>query len=206
LAVARCRAAGRPAQSTASNYVPVSFVAQRSPLFTGAAAIAAEAAPLYGEVERLDVGGIAMPTVKIVADEGALAVVYLNDAAVGRGAANRREDVLLVQFFLNTLWGKRDRTGVFGGSGPAPAIDGACGPSTISAIEQFQKWYEGTSGFIDGRVDPVPPGQRVGPHHHQVFTILGLNVNYAFSFGKERHFTLFKDPKFPVMLKPALFA
>jgi hypothetical protein len=33
-------------------------------------------------------------------------LLYLNDAPVGRGSANRRDDVLLVQFFLNALWGE----------------------------------------------------------------------------------------------------
>ena len=47
-------------------------------------------------------------------------LLYLNDLPVGLGSANRRDDVLLVQFFLNALWGKSpDKKTVIGDFGPA---------------------------------------------------------------------------------------
>jgi hypothetical protein len=151
-----------------------------------------------------------MVDVKLREDPGTdIRVVYLIDMAVGRSSANRRDDVLLVQFFLNAMWGKlTDKKTVFGASGAAPAIDGVCGPITIGAIEAFQRWYweePARGGFIDGRVDPVPLGQHVGPLHHRVYTILGLNVNFGFTFGVDRHARLSKEPNFPLELKPRLF-
>jgi hypothetical protein len=137
-------------------------------------------------------------------------VIYLVDAAVGRSAANRRDDVLLVQFFLNTLWGtKPDKATMFGGTGPAPPIDGDCGRITIDAIMLFQRWYWQTpaqNSFADGRVEPVPPGQSFGPIRHHVYSMIGLNVNYGGEFGADRHALLCKEPKFPLELKPKLFA
>ncbi|HVV93373.1 MAG TPA: hypothetical protein VHD15_08145 [Hyphomicrobiales bacterium] len=147
-----------------------------------------------------------MPTVRVVSSPGAITVVYLNDAAVGRGGVNRREDVLLVQYFLNAMWGKlRDKAGKTFGSGAAPKVDGVCGPITVGAIETFQKWYyEGA--FADGRVDFVPPGHRTGSLSNNPYTILGINVNYGFTFGRDRHLALFREPNFPAVLTPSLFA
>jgi hypothetical protein len=136
-------------------------------------------------------------------------LTYLVDAVVGRGGVNRRDDVLLVQFFLNTLWGtKPDKQTVFGGNGPAPRIDGDCGPETINAITVFQRWYWQTpdpGGFADGRVEPLPPGRMFGPLRNMPYTIIGLNANYGSEFGPDRHAMLIKEPNFPNDLKPKLF-
>ena len=62
--------------------------------------------------------------------------------SVGAGATNRREDVITVQTLLKSA------------GFPLGALDGVCGPKTISAIKQFQ------SRFLtrpDGRVDPFGP-------------------------------------------------
>jgi hypothetical protein len=152
-----------------------------------------------------------MAHVKLREDPGTnIRVVYLVDAAVGRGSANRRDDVLLVQFFLNALWGKSpDKKTVFGGSGAAPAIDGVCGPVTIGAVETFQRWYwqqPARGGFADSRVEPLPVGRLFGPLHNLPYTIIGLNVNFGFTFGVDRHARLSKEPNFPLELKPKLFA
>jgi hypothetical protein len=151
-----------------------------------------------------------MAHVKLREDPGTgVRVVYLIDAVVGRGSANRRDDVLLVQFFMNGMWGKlTDKKTVFGASGAAPAVDGVCGRVTIGAIETFQKWYweePARSSFADGRVDPLPLGRQVGPLHQLPYTIMGLNVNFGFTFGVDRHARLSKEPNFPLELKPKLF-
>ena len=151
-----------------------------------------------------------MAHVKLREDPGTnIRVLYLVDAGVGRGSANRRDDVMLVQFFINALWGKSpDKKTVFGGSGAAPAIDGVCGPITISAIETFQRWYwehPARGDFVDARVDPLPIGRLYGPLHHVPYTIIGLNVNFAFAFSVDRHALLSKEPNFPLELKPKLF-
>lgn len=61
-------------------------------------------------------------------------------AAVGKGAANKKEDVLLVQ---NLLIKK----------GYAVTADGDCGAKTIAAIEKFQKEKVGINA-PDGKIDP----------------------------------------------------
>jgi hypothetical protein len=151
-----------------------------------------------------------MAHVKLREDPGAnIRAVYLVDATVGRGGANRRDDVLLVQFFLNALWGTSpDKKTVIGGTGAAPAIDGICGRITIGAIETFQRWYweqPVRGGFTDGRVEPLPPGRGFGPLHNLPYTIIGLNVNFGFAFGVDRHARIAREPKFPAELKQKLF-
>lgn len=135
--------------------------------------------------------------------------VYLVDAAVGRGSPNRRDDVLLVQFFLHALWGtKPDKDKPIGGGGPAPAIDGICGARTIEAIQIFQRWYwrqPATGGFTDGKVEPLPFGRSVGPRRQNPYTIIGLNVNYGAEYGIDRHAVLSRQPNFPAELKPKFF-
>ena len=133
-------------------------------------------------------------------------LLYLNDSPVGRGSANRRDDVLLVQFFLNALWGKSpDKKTIIGDSCKPLAIDGVCGRITITAIETFQKWYWQQPSFTDGRVDTLPPGRQLGPLHNLPYTIIGLNVNFGFAFSVDRHSRLSKEPSFPAELKPKLF-
>ena len=133
-------------------------------------------------------------------------LLYLNDASVGRSSANRRDDVLLVQFFLNALWGKSpDKKTVIGDSGTPPAIDGVCGRVTIAAIETFQKWYWQQPNFTDGRVEHLPPGRQFGPLRNLPYTIIGLNVNFGFAFSPDRHGRLSKEPNFPAEIKPKLF-
>lgn len=149
-----------------------------------------------------------MAHVKLLETSGNLIrVIYLVDATVGRGGANRREDVLLVQFFLNALWGtKPDKASAFGDTGTKPRIDGDCGKITIDAITLFQRWYWRTpGGFADGRVEPVPPGRSFGPLRNHAYTMIGLNVNYGGEFGADRHALLSKEPNFPKELRSNFF-
>ena len=150
-----------------------------------------------------------MAHVKLREDPGAnIRAVYLVDTAVGRGGANRRDDVLLVQFFLNALWGTSPDKKTVIGTGAAPAIDGICGHITIGAIETFQRWYweqPVRGGFTDGRVELLPPGRGFGPLHNLPYTIIGLNVNFGFAFSVDRHARIAKEAKFPPELKQKLF-
>ncbi len=66
--------------------------------------------------------------------------------AVGRGGRNfPPSDVMTVQYLLNCVPVPQ------GGPNPELAIDGAVGPKTIAAIENFQRK---NGGACDGRVDP----------------------------------------------------
>jgi len=69
------------------------------------------------------------------------------DGSVGRGGANIRHDVELVQLLLNG-WMEDSRQS-------ALAIDGVVGPKTIAAITSFQREY--TPAFTSGRIDPGGP-------------------------------------------------
>lgn len=132
-------------------------------------------------------------------------VFYGVDGIVGRHGANRTDDVYLVQFFLNALWGETVE-GRIVGSGNAPAIDGVCGKRTIEAIEGFQDYFlRGQSSFvIDGRIEPLPSNTLFGPRHGNPYTIIGLNANYGIAFGIDRHTTLPSEAKFPASLRSKL--
>src|SRR5215468_8518094 len=153
-----------------------------------------------------------MAHVKLLADSNQFVrVAYFVDAAVGHGCQNRKDDVYLVQFFLNALWGFKVRTDMFGATNQAaPAVDGICGTETIEAIRRFEQFYwppfrQSPLDFIDGRVDAVPPGQKFGPIHGNPYVMIGLNVNFGARFGIDRHALIWKEPKFPTALKEKLF-
>ena len=79
--------------------------------------------------------------------------VYVTDEEVGRGRANRRDDVLLVQFFLaalssdllqsgNRFFNYTDKRGTdfnYTVANHRPLrVDGTCGSETIAYIKHFQ--------------------------------------------------------------------
>jgi peptidoglycan hydrolase-like protein with peptidoglycan-binding domain len=148
-----------------------------------------------------------MANVKLMSNPtpGAIRVFYNVDAAVGQFCPNRRNDVYLVQFLINAIWDRKDAGGLLVGVAgkPAPRVDGICGTETVAAIRQFQGYYG--ASFVDGRVDPVPPGQDFGPLHHQIYTMIGLNANVAIFLGPDRHALICNEPNFPLPLKQDLF-
>jgi hypothetical protein len=154
-----------------------------------------------------------MAHVKVISTESDLVrVSFFVDGGVGRNQRNQRDDVLLVQFMLNKLWtAKSDRGEVYGIPGkPALAIDGVCGNSTIEAIKRFQLvLYANTEGkevIQDGVVTPVPLGQFVGKRHGRTYTMILLNTNFGFVYGRDRHMRMANEPGFPAELKPKLYA
>jgi hypothetical protein len=148
-----------------------------------------------------------MAHIKLRLDPGTeIRLLYLNDAAVGRGSPNRRDDVLLVQFFLNALWGTSpDKTTVIG-SGAVPAIDGVCGTSSVPS----RLCRDGTGAAAARRPSPTTCRSASsrpvrGPLHKFPYTIIGLSVDFGGAFGVDRHFRLGKEPNFPAELKRKLF-
>jgi peptidoglycan hydrolase-like protein with peptidoglycan-binding domain len=109
---------------------------------------------------------------------------YNVDAAVGAGSPNKREDVLLVQYFLVTI---NNNPNAF--SPPIPAlpvksnefirVDGVVGPITLRAIKHFQEVgrSRGNQITVDGRVDKASGGG-FGTNSNTQFTILFLNNAY----------------------------
>lgn len=88
--------------------------------------------------------------------------VYNIDFSVGPGSPNKRDDVLLVQYFLKSINDKRDSANPpFAPLPLAPGevfkVDGIAGPITFRAIKHFQDQalQRGRSITPDGRVDKV---------------------------------------------------
>ena len=67
--------------------------------------------------------------------------------SVGKGGANLKNDVMVVQTLLNKAGGPN------GGATPPLMVDGLCGPMTTTAIRTFQLRWFGPAG-ADSRVDP----------------------------------------------------
>lgn len=70
------------------------------------------------------------------------------DAAVGWHAANRRDDVMLVQALLNAVFGGESITfgqNTLSGNVPSLAVDGVFGPKTAFALTLFLICIGGTS-------------------------------------------------------------
>ena len=68
-------------------------------------------------------------------------------ASVGRGGANKANDVSAIQYGLDQV------PPVDGGPSTPLKIDGICGPKTTAAIQNFQLKHFGWPG-ADGRIDP----------------------------------------------------
>jgi hypothetical protein len=141
-------------------------------------------------------------------------VFYGIDLAVGGRGANRRDDVMLVQFFLKSV--SRTTDSITKESylppGEAPLqVDGLYGPRTAAYFRHFagvlSRASQGTAMQLwqDGAIDAKPPGINVGPVHGRVYAIIRLNTSYADNFGIDRHSAIDKDPDFPRELRPKLF-
>lgn len=140
----------------------------------------------------------------------AMQVVYSVDQTVGQGAANLREDVLLVQFFLRVLM--EDRNGEsFRPPGERPiTIDGAFGKQTNTYIkffeEQLTRFNPGNPVVKDGKIEPMSPGSGgLGTVTGAVFKIGRLNFEHLKRRGFAIHNDVKKDPLFPPALLPSLY-
>ena len=140
-------------------------------------------------------------------------VCYFTNSAVGLGCANRREDLLLVQFLLKSISRKTDPDAheMFAVPAERPlGIDRVCGPGTVAAIKRFQTFTIGdrnpNSPKVDGQIDVSRPGHPFTTRTKSVYTIIVLNVNFGYFNGSERHAALFSEPEFPYELTDILFA
>jgi hypothetical protein len=138
-----------------------------------------------------------------------LRLAYTVDQAVGQGCPNRRDDVLLVQFFLKVAM--EDATGSPGYRPPGEkpiTVDGTCGRQTVAYIKFFQeegnRRNPGIPTTTDQRVDPVLSGTTKGALAGTFYTILALNVIYKERRG-DLHLNISDDPLFPAELTKSLF-
>jgi len=109
---------------------------------------------------------------------------YNVDAAVGPGCPNKRDDVLLVQYFMVTI---NNNPNAFSPVVPPLPLkpneilrpDGIAGPITFRAIKHFQDVSKSRGNEIanDGRVDKARGSGRAATLR-TTFTIIFLNSAY----------------------------
>jgi len=130
--------------------------------------------------------------------------VYNVDFAVGPGKPNNKDDVQLVQLFLQQIYSHSTL-----GAGPLPDgkkidTDGVCGPITKSAIWHLQTYLQRVSGgqvYADGVVSPVPLGDELGPH---MPSLIWMNWLLQEAIGRGRFITLQIDSITPSPLRTSL--
>ncbi len=113
-------------------------------------------------------------------DDGQARNFYNVHAAVGPGAPNGRNDVLLVQYFLREIFKGVPEFQSDPFPGGELTVDGIPSPKTFAAIRHFQKVSREKfgQGAQDGRVDP-PVGEKViGSISHAQYTILFMNIAF----------------------------
>lgn len=119
-----------------------------------------------------------MARTSVFRDSSGEAKLYYDvNFAVGPGATNKRDDVLLVQYFLRECFLKHSSFK----TNPFPkgvvAVDGIAGQQTFAAILHFQKAAKarGSPVALDGRVDPPVGEKATGSISQTQYTILLLN-------------------------------
>jgi hypothetical protein len=121
------------------------------------------------------------------------------DDSVGRGGANRRLDVMLVQFFLNVTAQADEKSWAWlvDRKITKPNIDGICGPITQDWIDRFQAFIRKRARLVvDGRVDPILNGL-AETSQHTIFTIYALNAVYYGTFGTNAIARAWNHPLMP---------
>lgn len=113
--------------------------------------------------------------------QGKACLYYNIHAAVGPGAPNRRDDVLLVQYLLRECFKSKSFV-----ANPFPggvvSVDGAAGQQTFAAIRHFQAVgkAKGYNLAQDGRVDVPATDTQVASISGTSYTILNLNNHFGY--------------------------
>ncbi len=137
-------------------------------------------------------------------------VLYTVENIVGSGGSNRRDDVLLVQFFLRVAMEEDKARGGdrFVPPGEQPiSIDGIFGRQTIAYLKFFQEEGSRRIGFpraADQRVEPLNSSLR-GAIGRNLLTMAALNFDYMERMGKGFHSNISLDSRFPIELRKFLF-
>jgi hypothetical protein len=136
-----------------------------------------------------------------------MVVIYDIDAAVGRSATNRRDDVLLIQFFLRIAMLDADSAGYRPPNAQPIKIDGVCGPGTQAYIDFFQQEAKRRNPsrmpITDGKIDPLHTPFHRSPLENQVHDVYALNRLYQ--KRRPHHLNLAKDVLFPPALTASFY-
>ena len=105
---------------------------------------------------------------------------YNVHATVGPGATNRRDDVLLVQYFIREIFRGLPSFKSDPFQGGTLAVDGVAGKQTFAAILHVQMVQKklGANIPIDGRIDPPTNEQLLSTVMHNQYTIIYLNKGF----------------------------
>jgi hypothetical protein len=113
---------------------------------------------------------------------------------VGYGYKNKESDVMLVQFFLNSM--VRFYNQNTEGNESLLVPDGKFGGKTWAKI----KWIQGEfMGVADGMISPPSGNQLHTPKQGRVYTMLDLNATYRNAYG-HYYLDIRRDPKCPAPL------
>jgi len=117
------------------------------------------------------------------------ALLFYNlDATVGKASANRKDDVLLVQYLLKTsanVPGKFEAI-VGGAVKQLPGVWTDYDDMLLGMVQNYWK-DKGTSTWQDRRVDPAPSNRTHGAIHHTQYKILTLNIIYQYVMLRGHH-------------------
>jgi hypothetical protein len=130
-------------------------------------------------------------------------------------APNRRDDVMLVQYLLKGIADaaslKGDDLVMAAGWKPPKTstpftVDGWMGDDTAAWIRSYQQAVAraGQSIRIDGRVDPSHTA--ISSISHTIYTILFMNIDFAFSSNRVVFKSVENDPAAPPELRAILAA
>ena len=113
------------------------------------------------------------------------------DKGVGWGCKNYWDDVMLIQYFLNsTISAKLAQDGIFG-------------PNTQKAIRKFQKNHKPWKPFTDGKIDSADGSDAIVWNSSgtvgSVYTIYLLNMSY-----RSLHHAYYEDLRMDGNLPPEL--
>jgi hypothetical protein len=125
------------------------------------------------------------------------------DEAVGPGCANKRPDVLLVQFMMKVAHDSPQNANFWSlKSGSSLKIDGVCGQHTQSMIKLFQDHINAV--VQDGRIDPVTNGTFFGSRHGKLMTMIALNMAYLQGAATDHLWTMPHHGWWPRELTPLM--
>ena len=133
--------------------------------------------------------------------------MFLVEMGVGPGRANNRDDVALVQYFINLWFAHPENAGSRGVAGAPLKVDGLIGPKTKGRIKAFQSVMKanGRALLADGCIDRMKDEMWiiVDDDKGSVYAIFCLNVELMRLY-ESNLVRLFHRADYPTRLEPML--